>query len=215
MATQICNNCHVSKPLVEFRPRVKTSAGGKKGELNVTCGACCDQRDASRKARKRKAADEAAPAAGGEAGDGDGSQSAGVDLGEISAGGFLNAVREMDAPVTVRARVSAEDVAPMSASPQTRADQLAAAIGKAQCLHWRYGNISNGEISRTSLTWTGVAVRTGRFATGPINRYLHTAARNQRTARRKPKFQRERNTETPAECRGSNAGDGYMSPSAL
>lgn len=214
MATQICNNCHVSKPLTAFRPRVKTSAGGKKGELNAICGVCCDQRDTSRKARKRKAADEAAPASDGEAA-GDGSQNTEVDLGEMSVGGFLDAVREMDAPVTVRARVTAEDVAPMSASPQTRADQLAAAIGKVQCLHWRYGNISSKELSRTLLTWTGVAVKTGRSAAGPIKRYSPTAVHNQQTARRKPKLRREQNTETPAGCRGSNAGDGYILRSAL
>ncbi|KAI0824110.1 hypothetical protein BC628DRAFT_442238 [Trametes gibbosa] len=118
MSSCACNY-HVSpsKPQTEFRPRVKSSAGGKKGELNAICGACCDQRDASRKARKRKAADEAAPTSDGQASDGDGIRIAGVDLGDMSAGGFLDAIREMDAPITVRAR-------------------LAAAMGKAQCLHW-------------------------------------------------------------------------------
>lgn len=128
-----CTICRVEKDLDSFPFRIKDSAGGKKGERTAICRQCTDQRKESRKKRtgKRKAEmdDTAKDGLGKEADDT-------IDLGEISLAEFLDAVKELDSPVKVRAQVDVAAIRTAGASPRERANRLAEAIGNVQLLHW-------------------------------------------------------------------------------
>lgn len=134
----------MDKPIAEFNKRVKTSSGGKKGKPNAVCARCCEQRAAARKERssKRKAEDTGS-------GDGDGAekkkQATGgeiTDLGDMAASDFFEILKGLDAPLKVRARVDAKDIALIGPEVLVleRADLFAKAVGRTQLLHWRCGN---------------------------------------------------------------------------
>ncbi|EIW59064.1 uncharacterized protein TRAVEDRAFT_19598 [Trametes versicolor FP-101664 SS1] len=133
----ICTICHVEKDLASFPLRIKSSAGGKKGEPTAICRECTDQRKESRKKRagKRKAeTDDGVKDGLGKDDDDE------VDLGEISVAEFLDAVKESDSPVKVRAQVDIAAIAAAGATPRERANQLADAMGNVQLLHWTFEN---------------------------------------------------------------------------
>ncbi|KAI0826923.1 hypothetical protein BC628DRAFT_1495368 [Trametes gibbosa] len=132
-----CTICHVEKDLGSFPLRVKSSAGRKKGEPTAICRECTDQRKESRKKRagKRKAkTDEAVEDGLGKDDDDE------VDLGEIAVAEFLDAVKESDSPVKVRAQVDITTIGVAGATPQERANKLATALGDVQLLHWTFEN---------------------------------------------------------------------------
>ncbi len=134
-----CRNCHVEKPVASFPLRERTTQSGKAGEPSGTCRQCTDQQKAARAERKRKADEEAGKDGepkgrkGREMGEGEIH-----DLGKTSAAGFLEVLKEMDAPIHVRAQVDVTELAPRSAGEagKERANKLAAAMGAAQLLHW-------------------------------------------------------------------------------
>lgn len=134
-----CRNCHVEKPIDSFPPRERTTQSGKAGEPSSTCRQCTDQQKAARAERKRKADEEA-----GKDGEPKGRKGRGTgereihDLGKTSAAGFLEVLKEVDAPMDVRAQVDVAELAPMSVGEtgKERANKLAAAMGAVQLLHW-------------------------------------------------------------------------------
>ncbi|KAI0824578.1 hypothetical protein BC628DRAFT_1420036 [Trametes gibbosa] len=132
-----CTICHVEKDLGSFPLRVKSSAGKKKGEPTAICRECTDQRKESRKKRagKRKAkTDEAVEDGLGKDDDDE------VDLGEIAVAEFLDAVKESDSPVKVRAQVDIITIGAAGATPRECTNKLATALGDVQLLYWTFEN---------------------------------------------------------------------------
>ncbi|KAJ2990392.1 hypothetical protein NUW54_g8481 [Trametes sanguinea] len=168
MSEKRCTECHVLKALDQFRPRVKTSKGGQKGEPNAICEPCEARRRTARQARearkrkepverehipdkqrKRIAVDldnmpdtppglEKIPTS---------------DLGEISVLELTDKAGDLKAPYYAIAQVNAQATAPAEGTLglRGRADKVAGLIGLAQGLHWTYSKHRTLKRSRDEI----------------------------------------------------------------
>ncbi len=132
MATKACSTCHSTLPLDNFGTRTRNSNGYKKGELTAVCLACAEKAKERRKAKEQKRAivgEEEAEQL----------EAAEDDLDVMSLTDFVNAVKGMDAPVDISARVEvtcALGPAAAEGTDRERADRIAEVIGAFTELHW-------------------------------------------------------------------------------
>ena len=130
--TQKCTRCKVVKSLDQFRPRIKDSKNGRKGELGDKCGKCMDD-DARFQSQKRKRAtvEEVSD-------DEDVIEvprptvvSLHTFLQKVSAGADANR-RNLD----LSADVDCGTAVPKDCDAREKADKLATILGKATSWRW-------------------------------------------------------------------------------
>ncbi|KAI9064572.1 hypothetical protein FKP32DRAFT_1569691 [Trametes sanguinea] len=173
-AERKCEQCHALKPLAAFRPRIKDTSRGKRGEPAPVCAQCAD-RKAQSKREKRKLSSASHPAE---------HTSPSVDLGQLPLSDFLDALSQLAEPYHARCQVDVQQIAPRG--PETvkcRAIKVARAVGDVQLLHWTYVNNLSGREGMETLSF--LCAQSAQCAKKPK---ILLTGKKQRDTRRSDRF---------------------------